>query len=124
MPKSKILKPLRIGEIVYLKNVGFPFNRTDDGHESWEGVSGVVAPSPAQPGSPAAQSKMVYVRAFRPIKTGHGRETMDACHFHYPEQVRRENRPWLRRNLKAVFAAQAELRKLRDKLMTLLPIDA
>lgn len=110
-------RKFKVGEIVYLKGVGFPHNRTDDGHETWEGASGVVAPNPAMKG--ATGRSMVYVRAFRPIKVAHD-STMDATFFH-PEQVRREDRPWLRKHLRSVFHAQAEMAKLRDKLIALLP---
>ncbi len=111
-------RKFKVGEIVYLKGVGFPENRTDDGGETWEGVSGVVAPNPAQKG--ACGCSMIYVRAFCPLRTGRGKETMDATFF-FPEQVRREDRPWLKRHLKTIFTAQEELVRLRDKLVKLLP---
>ncbi len=116
--KKKKLCPLKIGEIVYLKGVGFPENNTADGGESWEGVSGVVAENPAQKGAPG--ERMIYVRAFRPVLTRRGGERMEATFF-FPEQVHREYRPWLRKHLKTVFSAQSKLRKLRDQLIDLLP---
>ncbi len=117
MKKAAKPRTFKVGEIVYLKGVGFPQNRTDDGHETWEGASGVVAPNPAQDG--AIGQRMVYVRSFRPIKCGHGR-TIEATFFH-PYQVRREDRPWLKKHIKAVFAAQAEMARLRDRLIKILP---
>jgi hypothetical protein len=33
---------LNVGDLVYTKDVGYPFNRTDNGNESWEGVSCIV----------------------------------------------------------------------------------
>ena len=108
----------KIGEIVFIKGAGFPENRTDNGHESWEGVSGVVAPNPAQKG--ALGERMVYVRAFKPMRCRFDGGTMDATFFHH-DQVKRENRPWLRKNLREIFKARENLERLRDELISLLP---
>lgn len=108
----------KAGEVVYLKNVGFPHNKTDNGHESWEGVSGTVVENPAL-SKQAPGATMVYVRAFHPLKIGRGDFMIGT--FFFPEQVKRENRPWLKKHLKAVFQSQKELMALRDKLTKLLP---
>lgn len=94
-------KKLKIGELVFLKNVGYPFNRTDDGRESWEGASGVVT------GLNVGPMKMVEVTPLSPIKADFGHRMIN-CVFH-PESVCRENRPWLRKHLKDILKLKKEL---------------
>lgn len=112
-PKSK---PLRIGELVYLRNVGFPFDRTDDGHESWEGASCEVVQGEAQPGSVAHSMSMICVRPLLPIKSDRGRVGPEDAHFH-PESVVRETRPWLRKHLKGLLRVRKQLLTLRETMI-------
>ena len=95
------MKKLRVGELVYLKNVGFPFNRTDNGNESWEGASCRVINPTAGVGG-----QYVEVETLIPIKTE--RATMSVCLFD-PTYVIRENRPWLRKHLKEILGLKKKL---------------
>ena len=98
------IEDVRYGQLVYLKNVGFPYNRTDDGHESFEGASAIIVGV-----NVGANKKMIDVEFLYPMKTTHG--TMDTCLF-YPEQLREENRPWLKKNLKQILAFRQEVRRM------------
>lgn len=96
---------MRIGELVYLKSVGYPFNRTDDGHESWEGVSAVVTDTHA-----GATKDYIEVEPLFPVRCGSGHPPMRSCLFH-PHQVKREDRPWLRKHLRDIMKLKNALRK-------------
>lgn len=109
-------RPLKVGTLVYLRNVGFPFDRTDDGHESWEGASCEVVKGSAQPGSVAHAMKMICVRPLLPIKAGYDRAGPEDAHFD-PEQVVRETRPWLRKHLKALLRVRKSLLTLRETIV-------
>lgn len=95
------IKDIRIDQLVYTKNVGFPFNRTDDGHESFEGASGLVIGV-----NVGANKQMVDIEFLFPMKTPHG--TMKKCLFH-PEQLRAENRPWLKKNLVRILTFKTKV---------------
>lgn len=99
------MSKLRIGQLVYTKNVGFPYNRTDDGGESWEGVCCRVTKLKA-----GWHKDMVEVEAVIPVKTSHGR-TMTSCLF-WTENVKPEDRPWLRRHLKDILNLKKKLREV------------
>jgi hypothetical protein len=104
-------KKLRVGELVYLKNVGYPFDNTADGGESWEGASCIVTELNA-----GANKQMVTVEPLIPIRIrGNNREFMKDCLF-YPSQVIRENRPWLKKHLKSLIESKKELIALSEKL--------
>ena len=97
------MKKLRIGQCVYTKNVGFPFNRTDDGGESWEGACCRVIGLNA-----GACKNMVDVEPIIPIKTSTG--LMSRCLF-WPEQVVPEDRPWLVKHLKDILKLKKVLKQ-------------
>ena len=105
-------KKFKVGDLVYLKNVGFPFNRTDDGHESWEGASCVVT-------EPVVNTQYVRVKPIFPIKCGN--YSMDECVFH-PENVIKENRPWLKKNLSKIVKSKNELLDISEKVQDLLNV--
>lgn len=96
---------MKVGELVYTKNVGFPFDRTDDGHESWEGVSCIVTAL-----NVGASKDMVEVQPLFAVKCGHGHTPMTSCLFH-PNQVKREDRPWLKKHLRDIMKLKNVLRK-------------
>jgi hypothetical protein len=98
---------LKVGELVFLKNVGYPYNRTDDGGESWEGASCIVTEL-----NSGYDKDMVTVEPLIPIKI-RPRETMTSCLFH-SESVVKENRPWLKKNLTTLFKYKKELLKLAE----------
>jgi hypothetical protein len=81
------------GQLVYTKDVGYPYNRTDNGAESWEGVSCIVI-------EPVVNKNYVRVEAIFPVKTVSG--IMTDCVF-YPNSLRHENRPWLKRHLQKII---------------------
>lgn len=114
--RPKAPRPPKVGTLVYLRNVGFPFNRTDDGHESWEGASCVVVESDAQPGSVAHAMGMICVAPILPMRDERGRAGLESAHFHYPEQVVRESRPWLRKHLRATIRLRTQLLTLSDTI--------
>ena len=107
--KSKSEIKVKVGELVYLKNVGFPFDRTDDGGESWEGASCIVTEL-----NSGFCKDMVTVKPLVPIKLGNG-ETMKSCLFH-PESVVKENRPWLKKHLKDIFTMKKALLDLSSTI--------
>lgn len=107
--KSRKPRPLKKGDLICLKNVGFPFNRTDGGYESWEGASCIVLAVPA-----GAYNRCVQVAPLIPIKNG-GEGAMEDCLFH-PEQCARENRPWLKKHLKDIVKLRTQLNTLADAI--------
>jgi hypothetical protein len=100
-------RKLRVGTIAYLKNVGYPYDRTDDGSDSWEGASCVVTQLNA-----GACGKMVEVRLFMPIRTTHGR-FMDGSLFD-GSIVIPEDRPWLKKHLKNLLDFDKQLEAVRQ----------
>lgn len=96
---------MKVGELVYLKDVGFPYDQEGNGHESWEGVSCVVTAVNA-----SAMKNMIEVEPFFPVKCGHGHTPMTSCLFH-TNQVKREDRPWLRKHLRDIMKLKKALRK-------------
>lgn len=104
------MKTLKIGDLVYLKDVGYPYTRTDDGGESFEGASGTVISLNA-----GYSKDMVDVQFLFPIKTTGGDGSMSSCLF-FPSSVIKENRPWLKKHLKKVFTLREELLKLSEKI--------
>ena len=99
---------LKTGDLVYLKNVGFPYNRTDDGHESFEGASGTVTSVSA-----GARKDMVNVKFLIPIKCGHGHSPMAECLF-FPHCVVKETRPWLKKYLKQILAFRKQMQAVGE----------
>jgi hypothetical protein len=93
------MRKLRKGELVYLKNVGFPFDQS--GH-SWEGASCVVVDPEV-----GEDKRFVRVAPLLPMRAENGQFMRD-CLFH-PETVIRESRPWLRKNLKQILALRKKL---------------
>ena len=98
------MRKLKVGQLVYTKNVGFPFNRIDDGGETWEGVCCRVTALNA-----GYSRDMVEVKPLIPVKVKHG--TMNSCLFH-TEQVIPEDRPWLKKHLKDIFKLKTKLREV------------
>jgi hypothetical protein len=93
------MKKLRAGELVFLKNVGFPFNKPE---YSWEGASCVVI-------DPEAGDGKAYVKVAPLLPMiCENRTVMKDCLFH-PDTVIRENRPWLKKHLKQVIALRKKL---------------
>ena len=78
---------MKVGDLVFLKNVGFPFHRADDKKETWEGASCIVLGL-----NEGARRDMVKVAPLLPISG------MKDCLF-FPEQVKLENRPLTRDRL-------------------------
>lgn len=106
--KSRKLRPLKKGDLIYLKNVGFPFNRTDGGYESWEGASCTVLSAKAGHGG-----SYILVRPILPINGGF--DPIPEGLFH-PEQCVRENRPWLKKHLKDIVKLREQLNTLADAI--------
>lgn len=108
MTKRTKPRPLKKGDLIYLKNVGFPFTRTDGGYESWEGAScTVLSPKAGYGGS------YILVRPILPVNSG--LEPIAECLFH-PEQCARENRPWLKKHLKDIVKLRTQLNTLADAI--------
>lgn len=100
---------LKVGDYVYLKNVGFPYDRTDDGHESWEGASCQVMELNA-----GYNGDYVRVRALYPILCGRG-QSMQDCVFN-PQCCIPEDRPWLLANLQRINNAQNRLLEMAAEI--------
>ncbi len=95
---------LKVGDLCYLKDVGFPYTRTDDGGESWEGASCVVRRLNA-----GVRKDMVYVETLLPMRvSGRKDDQMPGAYF-YPDNVRKENRPWLRAHIRQIIKLRAKL---------------
>lgn len=106
---------LKIGDLVYLKDVGFPFNGGGtDGYDSMEGASATVIAI-----NSGYYRDMIKVEFLFPFKSKSRNETMDTCHF-YPVSVHKENRPWLEKNIKRIVAAKSELRKTQERIVEIL----
>jgi len=88
---------LKVGDLVYTKDVGYPFNRTDNGNESWEGVSCIVIAT-----NVGRNGEYISVEALFPIRH------MKTCVF-FPEQVIKEDRIWLKNNLKKIMSFKKKL---------------
>jgi hypothetical protein len=114
MSRPRTTKSYRIGELVYLKDVGYPFDRTDDGGESWEGASCVVTEL-----NSGFTHDMITVELLFPIKCGPGRGIMTGCLF-YPSQVVKENRPWLKKHLEQIFESKKKLLMVAREVNALL----
>ena len=93
---------LKVGDLVYTKDVGYPFNRTDDGNESWEGVSCIVIAT-----NVGWNEEYISVEALFPIRQSNG-DYMKTCVF-FPEQVIKEDRIWLKNNLKKIMSFKKKL---------------
>ena len=105
-------KKFKVGDLVYTRNVGYPFNRTDDGGESWEGASCIVSKL-----NTGWNGTYIEVTPIFPIKTTSG--TMDSCIFQ-PEQLVKETRPWLKKNLKRILNFRKEVTRTSEYLKQLL----
>ena len=100
---------LKVGDYVYLKDVGFPYDRIDNGHESWEGAScQVIALNAGYNGN------YIRVRALYPILCGNGKSMQD-CVF-LPQCCIPEDRPWLLANLTRINNAQNRLLEMADEI--------
>lgn len=100
-------KKLKVGELVFLKNVGFPYDDTRHGaQDTWEGVSGIVTAL-----NVGHNKQYVEVTPLLPMRTEHG--PMQSAVF-YPENCIRENRPWLRKHLKDILKLKAKLREVAE----------
>lgn len=108
--KPRKARPLKVGDLIYLKNVGFPFNRTDNGCESWEGASCVVISSKAGHGG-----GYIQVEPLIPVRCEDGHGVMSSCLFH-PEQCIPEDRPWLRKHFKGILKLRNQLNTLADAI--------
>jgi hypothetical protein len=97
---------LKVGDLVYLKNVGFPYNRSDDGHESFEGASCVILSVNA-----GARKDMIDVRFLFPMRVDHGK-MMNDCLF-FPECVIKENRPWLKKHVRRIINFKKQIVKMK-----------
>ena len=97
-------KQLKIGELVFLKNVGFPYNKVTRGQDTWEGVSGIITAL-----NVGHNKQYVEVTPLLPMKTEHG--PMSSLVF-WPDQVVRENRPWLKKHLKDILKLKRKLKQL------------
>lgn len=91
---------MKPGDIVYLKDVGFPFDGTGFGsgaNESWEGASCRVSRLNA-----GAHRDMVEVESLFPI---------GGMHFalFFPNQVKLETRVWLKKNVGRIILARKTL---------------
>ena len=106
-------KTFKVGELVYTRNVGYPYNRTDDGGESWEGASCIVSKL-----NTGWDGTYIEVTPIFPIKTIHG-HVMESCVFQ-PEQLVKETRPWLKKNLKRIVNFRKEVTKTNEYLKRLL----
>lgn len=110
-----IKNKLKVGDLVYLKDVGFPFNgEGTDGYDSMEGASATVIAI-----NSGYSKDLVNVEFIFPFKSKSRTETMDTCHFH-PTSVCKENRPWLKKNLTKIVAAKSELIKTQEKIVEIL----
>lgn len=94
---------LKVGDLVYLKNVGFPYHQPGTVNErySWEGASCTVTRLKA-----GYDGRYVEVAPLYPMLVENG-HIMETCIFH-PEQCIPEDRPWLKNNAKRL-AAMREL---------------
>ena len=101
-------KKLKVGELIYLKNVGFPYDGNGTGgYDSMEGSSAIVKNLNA-----GANHRMVEVEFLLPIKSKErGHPPFVTCLFH-PESCIVENRPWLRKYLKALIESKQTLIRL------------
>ena len=105
-------KKFKVGDLVYTRNVGYPFNRTDDGGESWEGASCIVSKL-----NTGWNGTYIEVTPIFPVKTANG--IMESCIFQ-PEQLVKETRPWLKKNLKRIINFRKEVTRTSEYLKQLL----
>jgi len=89
MKKLKFKK----GDLVYLKNVGFPFDKPEEPRENFEGASCTV---------------LGYINGYVNVKplilTGSKEDWL------FDESnIEKENRPWLKHHLKALLKARKQL---------------
>lgn len=101
---------MKVGDIVYLKDVGFPFDGRGIGpgaKESWEGASCVVTNLRA-----GALRDMVEVRPVFPIGG------METCLF-FHKTVKIETRTWLKKNVRRILSARKRLDSTIEKLQQL-----
>lgn len=106
---------LKVGDLIYLKDVGFPYNgEGSDGYESMEGASAIVKELNA-----GYNGKYISVEFIIPIKNRQRSQPFTSCLFH-PESCVKENRPWLKKNLKQIIAVKNELRKTQEKIVDIL----
>lgn len=101
MPKQS--SRLKVGDICYIKDVGFPFDREGDHEDSWEGASVVVLEL-----GYGHYNDLIRVGTLLPMRAGRRHPPMRSCAFS-ADVVRKENRPWLRKHIRQII-------KLRDKL--------
>lgn len=104
-------RPLKKGDLIYLKNVGFPFDQNGDKQESWEGASCVVLATNAGHGG-----SYIQVKPLIPVKAGSIGPMTDG--LFYPEQCIREDRPWLKKHLKDIVKLREQLNTLADTIKT------
>lgn len=97
----------KLDDLVYTKNVGYPYNKIDDGGESWEGASCIVTKL-------EVNKDYIEVKSLFPIKTRNG--FMDSCVF-FPEQLIKENRPWLKKHLKDIIRLREKLVKISEDVL-------
>lgn len=103
MAKQSKQPKLKVGDLVYLKNVGFPYHKPGKAEErySWEGASCLVTRLNA-----GYDGRYVEVAPLYPMVVPNG-HIMETSVFH-PEQCVHEDRPWLKHNAKRL-AAMREL---------------
>lgn len=90
----------KVGELVYLKHVGSPY-------DDWEGASCVVVNNITTTG-------IKYVEV-EPIFRVNG---MKSALFH-PTQIRREDRPWLRKTIKKIIMHRDVVNSAAKKLQVM-----
>jgi hypothetical protein len=110
MPKQSKLK---VGDLCYLKDIGFPYDSTHDGGESWEGASCVVRVLNA-----GLRKNLVDVELLLPIRTQNGR-IMHGSIFHQ-ESVLKEDRPWLKKHVRQILKMKTKLREFTETVEELL----
>lgn len=95
---------LKVGDLVYLKDVGFPYNQTDRCGETWEGASCIVIGL-----NSGFNQDMIDVEPIFPIGD------MNSCLF-WAESIKKEDRPWLKNNLKIILKYKKKLMNLADEI--------
>lgn len=106
---KKVKTNLKAGDLIYLKDVGYPYNRTDDSGETWEGASGIILNVHA-----GYNRDMIEVETLLPVKTSQG-DVMKTCLFH-DKVVKKENRPWLKKHLSQILKFKQRLLYLVDEI--------
>ena len=107
---------LKIGDLVYLRNVGFPFDgRGTGGWESIEGMSCVVVKLKS-----GSNKEYIELQPLLPVTSTI--QSLDPANVLFPaSNVVLEDRPWLKNHIKNLLGVRLAAAHLREALNVILP---